>query len=190
MKRKVVFLATSNIHKFEEIRRVLSRFSVAAAMLKTIDAVEIQDDSIENIARASARDAVEKCRFPIMVEDAGLFIQSLRGFPGPYSSYVYRTIGNDGILRLMDGILNRNACFKSTVAFACSSREEPLAFTGKVKGKIVGERRGRTGFGFDPIFVPISSGKTFAEMTLEEKNRHSHRALSVSEFAKWFAASS
>ncbi len=189
VKRKVVFLVTSNIHKFEEIRRVLSRFSVVSAMLKTIDAVEIQDDSIENIAKASARDAVEKCRLPIIVEDAGLFIQGLKGFPGPYSSYVYRTIGNDGILKLMDEILNRNAYFKSTLAFACPSMEEPLCFTGEVKGEIAEETRGRRGFGFDPIFVPVSSRMTFAEMTLKEKNRHSHRALSVSEFAKWFAPS-
>lgn len=189
MKRRVVFLVTSNIHKFEEIRRVLSRFSIVSAMLKTVDAVEIQDDSIEDIAKASARDAVKKCRLPVIVEDAGLFIQTLGGFPGPYSSYVYRTIGNDGILKLMEEVLNRNAYFKSTVAFACPSMEEPLCFTEEVKGGIAEERRGKRGFGFDPIFVPINSRKTFAEMTLKEKNRHSHRALSVGEFAKWFAPS-
>jgi len=189
LKRRIVFLVTSNIHKFEEIRRVLSEFSIATAMLKTVGAVEIQDDSIENIAKASARDAAKKCRLPIIVEDAGLFIQSLESFPGPYSSYVYRTIGNDGILKLMEEVLNRNAYFKSAVAFFRSSMEEPLCFTGEVKGKIVEERRGRQGFGFDPIFAPFDSTKTFAEMTLKEKNRYSHRALSVGKFAQWFAAS-
>jgi XTP/dITP diphosphohydrolase len=189
LKRRVVFLVTSNIHKFEEVRRVLSEFSTATAVLKKVAAVEIQDDHIENIAKASARDAAKKCRLPIIVEDAGLFIQSLESFPGPYSSYVYRTIGNDGILKLMEEVLNRNACFKSAVAFFCPSMEEPLCFTGEVKGKIVEESRGKQGFGFDPIFAPFSSTKTFAEMTLKEKNNYSHRALSIGKFAQWFAAS-
>ena len=84
-KGRVVFLVTSNIHKFDEARRVLSEYEIATAMLKKINALEIQDDSIEEVSKASAVDAFKKCNLPVVVEDAGLFVDVLRGFPGPYS---------------------------------------------------------------------------------------------------------
>lgn len=188
-KGRVAFLVTSNIHKFEEARRVLSEYEIATAMLKKIDAVEIQDDDIEKVAKASALDAVKKCNLPIVVEDAGLFIEALKGFPGSYSSYVYRTIGNAGVLKLMGNVANRNAHFKSVVAFLNPNMEEPLSFKGEVKGKVLDEKRGNQGFGFDPIFQPFNTSKTFAEMTVEEKNNHSHRALALRKFAEWYTAS-
>lgn len=188
-KGRVAFLVTSNIHKFHEARRVLSEHKIATAMLKTIGAVEIQDDNIENVAKASAVDAVKKCNLPIIVEDAGLFIEALKGFPGPYSSYVYRTIGNDGILKLMENVANRNAYFKSVIAFLSPEIDGPLCFGGEVKGKIVKEQQGSLGFGFDPIFQPYGSLKTFAEMTVEGKNQCSHRALAFRKFAEWYTAS-
>lgn len=189
MKGRVAFLVTSNIHKFNEARRVLSDYKIATAMLKKIGAVEIQDDNIENVAKASAVDAVNKCNLPIMVEDAGLFIEALKNFPGPYSSYVYRTVCNDGVLKLMVNITDRNAYFKSVVAFISPSLDEALCFHGKVEGKIVKEKCGSQGFGFDPIFKPLNSSKTFARMTIEEKNQHSHRAKAFRKFAEWYAAS-
>ncbi len=189
-KGRVVFFVTGNVHKFNEARRVLSEHKIATAMLKTVGVVEIQDDTIENVAKASAVDAVKKCDLPIVVEDSGLFIEALNGFPGPYSSYVYRTIDNDGVLKLMEDTVGRNAYFKSVVAFLSPSMDEPSCFIGSVKGKIATERRGSQGFGFDPIFQPINSSKTFATMTVEEKNQHSHRALAFHVFAEWFAASS
>jgi len=189
MKGRVAFLVTSNVHKFNEARRVLSEYKIATAMLKKIDAVEIQDDNTENIAKTSAVDAVKKCNLPIIVEDAGLFIEALKNFPGPYSAYVYRTIGNDGVMKLMGNITNRNAYFKSVVAFMSPSLDEALCFHGKIEGNIVKEKRGRQGFGFDPIFKPLNSSKTFARMTIEEKNQHSHRAQAFRKFAEWYTAS-
>jgi XTP/dITP diphosphohydrolase len=182
---KVVFLATSNIHKFNEARLSLSEFKIATAMLK-VKTFEIQDNSIENIAVASALDAVKKCHLPLIVEDAGLFIKALNNFPGPYSSYVFQTIGTSGILKLMKDIDDRYAYFHSVVAF-CKPKEKPVTFYGKVKGKIVQEERGGSGFGFDPIFAPLKGdGKTFAEMGTEEKNKYSHRAEALRKFAKWY----
>ena len=182
---KVAFFATGNVHKFNEARFVFSEFKVAVAMLK-VKTVEIQDSDIENIAVASALDAVKKCSLPIVVEDAGLFIRALNGFPGPYSSYVFQTIGVNGVLKLMKDIDDREAYFHSVVAF-CRPREKPIMFHGKVEGRIVHEERGDEGFGFDPIFTPLKGGgKTFAEMGLEEKNRFSHRALALRNFAEWY----
>jgi XTP/dITP diphosphohydrolase len=186
-KGRVAFFVTGNIHKFNEARHVLAKYKVATALLKA-KASEIQDDNIENIAKASVKDAVERCRLPIFVEDAGLFIDPLNGFPGPYSSYVYRTIGTKGILKLMKEVKKRDAHFRSVIAF-CSPKESPKCFHGKVKGKISQEERGNSGFGFDPIFKPSDSPhRTFAEMATEEKNKFSHRAQALRKFAEWYTS--
>ena len=182
---RLAFFVTGNIHKFKEARRVLAEYKVAVAMLK-IGAVEVQDDSLERIAKASATDAVKKCCLPVFVEDAGLFIEALNGFPGPYSSYVYRTIGTKGILKLMENVDERDAYFQSVVAFS-GPEEMPKCFQGRVKGKISMEELGSSGFGFDPIFEPSGGRKrTFAEMTTTEKNEYSHRAEALRKFAEWY----
>lgn len=186
-KGRVVFFATGNIHKFHEARSVLSKYNIAVAMLN-LDTVEIQADNIETIAKASASDAARKSGLPVFVEDAGLFIKALNGFPGPYSNYVYRTIGTKGILKLMEKISQRNAYFHSVIAF-CNPYEEkePLCFQGRIDGKLTYKERGKQGFGFDPIFEPEAGNReTFAQMTTEEKNRYSHRARALRKFAVWY----
>jgi len=186
-KGRVAFFATGNIHKFNEACYVLAEYKVATALLR-VKASEIQNDNIENVAKASVMDTVERCRLPIFVEDAGLFIDKLNGFPGPYSSYVYRTVGTKGILKLMKEVKKRDAYFHSVVAF-CDPKESPKCFHGKVKGKISQEEQGNSGFGFDPIFKPADScNKTFAEMTMEEKNKFSHRAQALTKFAEWYTS--
>lgn len=183
---KVVYFVTSNIYKFLEASRILSEYNIATAMLK-VEAVEIQDDSLENIAKFSALDAVKNCGLPVFVEDAGLFVEALHGFPGPYSRYVYDTVGVDGILKLMKNIENRAAYFMSVVAFG-SPEEQPVCFVGKVEGKISLRKRGAAGFGYDPIFVPLEGdGGTFAEMTTAQKNMYSHRAGALRKFAEWYS---
>jgi len=187
-KGKVAFFVTGNVHKFHEARGVLSEFNIATAMLN-IEAVEIQADDLKKIAMASALDAARKSGLSVFVEDAGLFVNALKGFPGPYSNYVYRTIGTKGILKLMEKIKQRDACFQSVVAFCDPKGEtEHLCFEGRVDGKIAHEEKGQRGFGFDPIFEPLGGrGTTFAEMSIEEKNRYSHRAKALRKFAKWCA---
>ncbi len=187
LRGKIAIFVTTNIHKFQEARRVLSEYKIATAKLR-VGAIEIQDDNPENIAKASAIDAVKNSGLPIFVEDAGIFIDALNGFPGPYSSYVYKTVGTKGILKLMENIENRDAYFQAVIAFS-SPEEEPTCFTGKVKGKISLKERGTSGFGYDPIFAPSKgNGRTFAEMTTKEKNRYSHRAEALRKFAKWYAS--
>lgn len=186
LKGKVAFFVTTNFHKFNEARQVLAEHGVAAAMLK-IEAIEIQDDDLEKIAKASVRDAAEKSGLPVLVEDAGLFIEALKGFSGPYSSYVYRTLGTKGVLKLMEGIAERSAYFYSVVAFYSTEDASPKCFHGKVEGKITLKERGNQGFGFDPIFKPKGGvSKTFAEMTTTEKNKLSHRAQALRKFAAWY----
>ncbi len=186
-KRKVVFFVTGNVHKFNEARRILAEFNVSVAMLN-VDAIEIQDDILENIAKYSAMDAAKETGLPIFVEDAGLFVDALHGFPGPYSAYVYHTIGTKGILKLMQNEHKRDAQFQSVVAF-CNAQDpsETRFFEGEVKGRITYQERGKQGFGYDPIFQPYGrNDRTFAEMTTHEKNRYSHRAQALRKFAKWY----
>lgn len=186
--KKVVFLVTGNVHKFNEARPVLREFGLSTAMLN-VEAIEIQADNIEDVAKTSAVDAAKKCELPIIVEDAGLSINALNGFPGPYSSYIFRTIGTKGILKLMDDLQKRNAKFESVVAFYDIKLELLKCFHGKVEGKITEQPRGLEGFGFDPIFAPLSdAGATFAEMPMAEKNRYSHRAKALRAFAEWYVS--
>jgi XTP/dITP diphosphohydrolase len=187
-KRKVVFFATGNINKFNEARQILGRFGIAVGMLR-LKGDEIQSDSLKEIAQKSVLYACQQCKLPIFVEDAGLFIDALNGFPGPYAAYAYKTIHNNGILKLMQNEFKRNAKFQSVIAYCDQTTREPLCFDGEAKGEITAvERReqGKSGFGFDPIFQPDGSSKTFAEMTIKEKNGYSHRAMAIGKFAEWY----
>ncbi len=183
-----MFLATGNIHKFHESRSIITKLDIGVGMLRMKD-TEIQSDSLNEIAQTSAQEVFKRSNLPVIVEDAGLFISALNGFPGPYAAYVYKTIGNKGLLKLMQDTENRMAIFKSAIAYCGSETAKPVVFEGESKGEItVAERmgNGKVGFGFDPIFQPSGNVKTFAEMTLKEKNYLSHRAMAVRKFAEWY----
>jgi XTP/dITP diphosphohydrolase len=187
LKGKVVFFATGNIHKFNEARVVLAEFGLAAAMLK-MKGTEIQSDSLKEIAATSAVNAFRQAHLPLIVEDAGLFIEALNGFPGPYAAYVYKTIGNQGLLKLMNGNENRQATFKSAIAYCDTAYGKTVCFEGQASGTITTAERvtDQSAFGFDPIFQPTGTGKTFAEMGIKEKNGFSHRAQALRKFAQWY----
>ena len=188
LKGKVVFFATGNVNKFNEARSILSPYGIAVGMLR-VKGDEIQSDSLKEIAQTSAINAYKRSRLPIFVEDAGLFIDALSGFPGPYAAYVYKTIHNSGILKLMENVKDRRAKFQSVIAYCDETLCEPECFDGESKGEITLKERkpqGKTAFGFDPIFQPAGSTKSFAEMTIEEKNGFSHRARAIRKFAEWY----
>jgi XTP/dITP diphosphohydrolase len=188
LKGRVVFFATGNVNKFNEARRVLAEYDTAVGMLR-VKAAEIQSADLKEIAQTSAQDAFKRCRLPIIVEDAGLFIEALRGFPGPYAAYAYKTIGNNGLLKLMENVEDSKATFQSVIAYCDSYSGAPVCFKGEAAGKITNKERrgnGKSGFGFDPIFQPSGSAKAFAEMTIEEKNGFSHRAKAIRKFAEWY----
>jgi XTP/dITP diphosphohydrolase len=188
LKGRFVFFATNNVNKFNEAREVLAESKIAVGMLR-IKSLEIQSESLEEIAQASVMEAHRKYRLPMVVEDAGLFVDALNGFPGPYAAYVYRTISNKGLLKLMGRIDNRKATFKSVIAYLSSTLKSPICFEGSVSGEIIHEERktaDKMGFGFDPIFKPDSSDKTFAQMNVAEKCNRSHRAAAFRKFAEWY----
>lgn len=171
--RYKLFFITGNRHKVEEARKAIEGTGVCLEQVAGYKR-ELQLDDLAEIALVSALEAYTILKHPLVVEDAGLFIEALNGFPGPYSSYVYKTIGVKGILRLMDGVDNRNAYFASAVAII----NPPYigVVVEKTEGMIASRPRGGNGFGFDPIFMPRGMAKTFAEMSTDEKNMYSHRA--------------
>ena len=174
-----VLFASSNIHKYEEAEKILAEFDIELSFFQT-ELVEIQDDSLSKIALQKVENAYEKCKKPVIVEDDGLFIDSLSGFPGPYSSYIFNTIGNNGILKLVGN--KRDAQFVSIIAF-CESPAQQMIFESNVVGTISKNVQGE-GWGYDPIFIPEKQNKTYAE--LADKNKLSHRYESLKKFANWF----
>lgn len=178
-------VVTSNPGKAREFEDLFSRYGLSFRV-EPIKTPEIQAADLRLIAEESALYAYDVLREPVMVEDAGLFIDFLNGFPGPFSSYAYKTIGIRGILKLMEGVENRSARFMSVIAFYTPMIGSAKIFAGEVEGYISTKPRGSGGFGFDPIFVPVEGdGRTFAELSVEEKNKFSHRARAARKFAEW-----
>jgi XTP/dITP diphosphohydrolase len=177
-----LYFITHNKSKFQEAEEIGKEYSVCIKMFD-LEYEEIQDNKLETIALMSCKRVLqEKPELKskdFFLEDAGLFIKSLNGFPGPFSSYVFKTIGNEGILRLMKGEEDRRAHFKSVIAH--HSKNEIKIHIGKTEGKINLVTKGEKGFGFDPIFKPNENNLTFAEMSLETKNLYSHRQKSLRE---------
>ncbi|MEM0021081.1 MAG: XTP/dITP diphosphatase [Fervidicoccaceae archaeon] len=177
-----LFILTHNDSKFSEIAEVLLEYGIEAIQLRK-KKFEIQADEVSEIAFRAAEHECRELNTPIAVDDTALYIEALRGFPGPYAEYVFRTIGISGILKLMEGKNNRKARFVTAVAY-CNGRSVRV-FEGILEGTISDEARGEFGFGFDPIFIPEGSLKTLAEMTIAEKNMISHRAVAFRKLAEW-----
>lgn len=162
------YFVTSNRNKFREVERILGM------RLKRYDAdiKELQSMDVKEVAVDKARKAYAKLRRPVIVEDTGLVIPSLNGFPGALSSWVENTIGNKGIC---DMVRNKD---RSAYAETCAvyfDGKTTRAFTGRTHGAIMSTQKGINGFGWDRIFRPKGSRKVYAEMSMEEKNRVSQR---------------
>jgi XTP/dITP diphosphohydrolase len=180
-----ILFVTGNPGKFREAEKILKHFGVNIGH-KLLRIGEIRSDSIEEIASASALDAYAKAQAPLFVEDSGLFIPALGGFPGTYSAWAFEKIGNKGILKLASGM---EAEFRACVAYTEGKKVE--TFTGSVKGRISESARGTGGFGYDPIFMPEKTPgvrhcgeKTFAEVP-EMKEALSHRKRALEKFGKY-----
>jgi XTP/dITP diphosphohydrolase len=176
-----LFFVSSNTHKFTEAQRILSNLGLDISLFKTT-LEEIQSNSLSEIATRKALDAYSKVQKPVIIEDDGLFIDSLNGFPGPYSSYAYDTIGNKGIMSLLEKIESRNAKFVAIIAY-CNGVDDIQLFESSILGKIsLSIEEG--GWGYDPIFIPDGESKTFANVS--DKDKFSHRSASLKKFSDWF----
>jgi XTP/dITP diphosphohydrolase len=178
--RKIIFV-TGNPHKVIEATGILSPLGIEIVQ-NNCGYPELQEDGLAAIASFGAKWAANKLNNEVMVDDSGIFIEALGDFPGPYSAYVAKTLGNERIIKLMENESNRNAAFKCVIGY-CRPGEEATVFSGQVAGKIATSIRGNLGFGYDPIFEV--DGLTFGEMGDKEKNRISHRYRALAKFATW-----
>ena len=176
-----LFFASSNENKFQEAERILSNSGVQINFYKTI-LEEIQSNDLNDIAEKKAINAYDLIQKPVIIEDDGLFINSLNGFPGPYSSYVYDTIGNKGIIRLLENIEFRDAKFVAIIAY-WNGIDDVQIFESSIPGKISSFIE-KGGWGYDPIFIPDGELKTYANVS--DKDKFSHRAAALTKFSNWF----
>ena len=177
-----IIFASTNEGKFKEIYLHLKSFKIDVEFVK-FETVEIQSNNLEEIALVKSKEAYKKIEKPLIVEDTGLFIDSLKGFPGPYSSYALRTIGNQGILDLLFKRTNRSALFRSIIAYYDSNNN--ITFCGDAKGTICPHIT-QGGWGYDPIFIPEGSSATYAELGVTKKIGISHRTHALNNFAEWY----
>lgn len=188
--KKLVF-ATNNAHKLEEIRAILGS-KVEVLSLKDIrcDAdIPETADTLEGNAALKAEYIYQHYGLDCFADDTGLEVEALNGAPGVYSARYAGGEGHDSeanmkkLLAELKGIANRNARFRTAICLIESG--EKRLFEGIVNGSIIEEKRGDSGFGYDPIFVPEGYTETFAEMGNEEKNKISHRARAVEQLCKY-----
>jgi len=177
-----IYFVTSNTGKYEEVKEILASFSVVQ---KDIGYPEIQSSSLKEVILFGLDSLAGAGLEQIIIEDSGLFIDAFQGFPGVYSAYVYQSMGSSGILKLMEGIADREAVFRSMIGHLDTITGDVVVFEGMCKGFISEIAKGKQGFGFDPIFIPQGSNLTFSQMTTKEKNRYSHRGKSVRKLKRF-----
>ena len=172
MKLKVI---TSNPGKVAEFQKAFADMGIEMEHLR-LPYDEVQTSELEEVVEKGMAEIRAKGVRDFIIDDSGMFVNALKGFPGVYSAYGQKTIGNAGILKLMEGVEDRSAVFKCCIG--CDIDGRTIIVTGTCDGYITREARGSEGFGYDPIFSPDGK-RTFAEIGIEEKNTVSHRGNAI-----------
>lgn len=155
---KKITYVTGNWAKILSARQILEPLGFEVEQ-KKIEVPELQDDSIEEVAKYSAKFASEKLKCSVLKNDTGLCVEALNGFPGPYTHYVDDTLKEDGILKLLEGVENRKAFFIEVLAY-CEYGKEPVTFKSITNGTIAKKKSGKYGWSWDFIFIPEGETKT------------------------------
>lgn len=190
MRRKLVF-ATNNAHKLDEIRAILGDEIEIVSLADIGCHTDIPEtaDTLEGNALQKARYVYEHYHCDCFADDTGLEVEALDGAPGVHTArYAYpdRHDPEANTRKLLDALKeksSRRAQFRTVIALILNGEEH--LFDGRVEGSIATEKRGTEGFGYDPVFIPEDSGKTFAELGAEAKNRISHRARAVARLCEF-----
>lgn len=192
MKKKLVF-ATNNAHKLEEIKNILGD-KVEILSLADIDChADIPEtaDTLEGNARQKAMYVYTHYGMDCFADDTGLEVDALEGAPGVHSARYASEKGHDSqanmekLLREMEEKNDRKAQFRTIISLIKKGEEKQ--FEGVVRGEILRERKGNSGFGYDPVFRPEGYDKTFAELGNEIKNKISHRARAVAALCEYLS---
>lgn len=172
--------ATTNKGKLKEASEILNRRIIGIPG----DVEEIQSMDIEKVASQKAMGYYQVLNKPLFVEDVSLSFSALNGLPGAYINDFSKVLGNDGLVELLKNKKDRKAIASTVIAYIPKA-EKVYKFKGVVKGSIVNNPRGDRGFGWDAIFVPTGEKRTFAQMSLKEKNKYSMRKKALVKFSKW-----
>lgn len=187
-----IILASNNQGKVKEFKRILKQFDINVISLKDInynqEIVEDGNSFFEN-AFIKAKTIHEFTNLPVISDDSGICVDYLNGEPGIYSARYYGVASDDGrnelLLKLMDGVSNRNAHFHCSIVLYLS-QDKYYEFSGQVYGKLSHEIKGTNGFGYDSIFIPNGYQETFGILDIEIKNEISHRALAIKKLVEFF----
>ncbi len=175
---KLVYV-TSNDHKLAEMQAIVGHEIERV----DLDIPEIQSMDVRAVVKAKAETAFQFVQAPVVVEDVSFEVRAWNGFPGPLIKWVNQTITPAGIAQLMRQTKDRYV--EAIALLDLYDGHEHLLFEGRLAGTIADEARGESGFGFDVVFVPMGETRTFGEMTTEEKNKISHRALALRKLKDW-----
>jgi len=175
-----LYFITGNKNKFGEVSAILPNIEQL-----DIDLPEIQDIDAREIIKAKLLGVLNYRQAEFIVEDTSLYFECLNGLPGPLIKWFMKTIGNEGLFNIVEKLGNTKAEAKTIGGYA--KKPEEIYYTeGCIKGSIVSPK-GKSGFGWDPIFQPDSFDKTFAEMTLKEKNSVSMRKIALEKLKEFIA---
>lgn len=164
---KEITYVTGNWAKVASAKQFLEPLGFKINNVK-MDTIEIQADTMEEVAKYSAKYASDKLKTSVLKNDSGLVIPALNGFPGPYTKYVEETLGEDGVLKLMENITDRYAYFVESLAY-CEYGKEPIVITCKTEGEIALEKSGEYGWSWDFIFIPKGQTKTMGTFKDEDR---------------------
>lgn len=179
-----LFFVTTNGHKFEEARAILSEHGIE---IEQIDESYIEDkeSSIQEIASSAAKQLAEKHQKPIIVEDTGIFFAAFKDFPGAHAKLMFNCLGYEGLLKLLAGT-EHEAYFLTCVGF-CQPGEKAQVFEGRLNGHItmVPYNLEKDVMPYERIFVPGNDVRTLSGMSREEKNKISHRSKAFNKLAEY-----
>ncbi len=186
---KILF-ATNNAHKLAEVQAVLgdAYTLVTPRDCGVTEEIPEEQETLEGNASQKAHYLHDRTGLDCFADDTGLEVEALGGAPGVHSAR-YATDGHDFaannrlLLKNLEGVENRRARFRTVISLILNGEEH--LFEGRVEGRILDRETGHEGFGFDPLFVPDGSDRSFAEMSAEEKNAVSHRGRAVRKLAAW-----
>ena len=187
---KTIVFATNNAHKLEEVRAIISG-KIRIVSLSDIGCTEElpeTSDTLEGNALQKASYVKEHFGYDCFADDTGLEVEALNGEPGVrsarYAGDEHDSNANiEKLLSKLAGQPNRKARFRTVIALIMNGKTE--FFEGRINGQIIDGRRGNTGFGYDPVFIPDGYSQTFAELGADEKNKISHRAIAARKLALW-----
>jgi len=178
VENNMIYFITSNPNKFKEVKLVMPNIERL-----DIDLPEIQEIDAKKIVKSKLLEALNHKAGEFIVEDTSLYLNCLKGLPGPFIKWFLKTIGNNGLAEIAEKLGDNVAEAKTIIGYA-KNRDEIYFFEGAIKGTIV-KPRGESNFSWDPIFLPNGYEKTFAEMRREEKNEISMRRKALNKLSKF-----